>query len=320
MTTSNRSTAERRRRHRAAAESLADGQGGVVTREQLHVLGMSSAAIAANLDAGRWQELGVHCIVVHTGPLSEHARWWAAVLESGPRAYIDGESSLVCAGLEHYTPHAIRVTVPRGARVRHRGTGVDIRQTRRWDLEDVVADPVPRSRNPVAAVRACLWARTERQAQLLVTMTVQQGLARVEDIAAAALTVRRDRRRTLLGDLLIDLDGGIGSLSELDVLRGCRERGLPEPDRQALRRTSRGSYFLDFRWKEWAVVVEVDGIHHAWAQNLVADALRHNTLAIEGDIVLRLPVLGLRLCPDEFFAQIEAALRRAGWTPGVAAA
>ncbi len=292
----------------------------MVTREQLHVLGMSSAAIAANLDAGRWQELGVHCIVVHTGPLSEHARWWAAVLESGPRAYIDGESSLVCAGLEHYTPHAIRVTVPRGARVRHRGTGVDIRQTRRWDLEDVVADPVPRSRNPVAAVRACLWARTERQAQLLVTMTVQQGLARVEDIAAAALTVRRDRRRTLLGDLLIDLDGGIGSLSELDVLRGCRERGLPEPDRQALRRTSRGSYFLDFRWKEWAVVVEVDGIHHAWAQNLVADALRHNTLAIEGDIVLRLPVLGLRLCPDEFFAQIEAALRRAGWTPGVAAA
>lgn len=291
----------------------------MVTREQLHALGMSSAAIAANVSAARWQELGVHCIVIHTGPLGEHARYWAAVLEAGPRAYIDGESSLVCGGLKHYAPHAIRVTVPRGARVRHRGTGVDIRQTRRWDVDDVVADPVPRSRNAVAAARACLWARSDRQAQLLVTMTVQQGLARVDDIAAAALMVRRDRRRSLLGELLIDLDGGIGSLSELDVLRGCRERGIPEPDRQALRRTARGSYFLDFRWKEWAVVVEVDGIHHAWAQNLVADAIRHNTLAIEGDTVLRLPVLGLRLCPDEFFAQIEAALRRAGWTPDVAA-
>ncbi len=262
----------------------------------------------------------MHCIVVHTGPLTDDARHWAAVLEAGPRAYVDGESSLVRAGLTHYTPKAIRVTVPRGARIRHRGTGVDIRQTRRWDPDDIVVDPVPRSRNPVAAVRSCLWARSERQAELLVTMTVQQGLARIEHIAEAALVVKRDRRRNLLGELLIDLSGGIGSLSELDVLRGCRERGLPEPDQQVLRRTPGGSYFLDFRWKRWATVVEVDGIHHAWAQNLVADALRHNAIAIDGDTVLRLPILGLRLCPDAFFAQIEEALRRAGWSPTSAAA
>ncbi len=320
MTEGNRSTPERRRRQREAAEALAGGQGAVVTRAQLHQLGLSSAAIAANLTASRWQALGVHCIVVHTGPTTADTRHWAAVLEAGPRAYIDGESSLVRAGLTHYTPRAIRVTIPRGARVRHRGTGVDIRQTRRWEPTDVVLDPVPRSRNPVAAVRACLWARSERQAQLVVTMAVQQGLARIVDIAEAALVVKRDRRRTLLGNLLIDLSGGIGSLSELDVLRGCRERGLPEPDLQVLRRTPKGSYFLDFRWKRWSTVVEVDGIHHAWAQNLVADALRHNTIAIDGDTVLRLPVLGLRLCPDAFFAQIVEALRRAGWSASAAAA
>jgi predicted metal-dependent phosphotriesterase family hydrolase len=83
MTNSNRSTPERRRRQRAAAEALAMGQGGVITREQLHRLGMSSAAILANLGADRWQELGVHCIVVHTGPLTDDARHWAAVLEAG---------------------------------------------------------------------------------------------------------------------------------------------------------------------------------------------------------------------------------------------
>jgi very-short-patch-repair endonuclease len=115
--------------------------------------------------------------------------------------------------------------------------------------------------------------------------------------------------------LLIDLDGGIGSLGELDVLRGCRDRGLPVPDRQSVRRTSNGSFYLDFRWSRWKVVVEVDGIQHAWAQNLVADALRHNAIAMEADVVLRLPVLGLRVCPDAFFDQIHAALQRAGW-PG----
>ncbi|MEZ0579611.1 DUF559 domain-containing protein [Nocardioides sp. MH1] len=319
MEEARRGTRERRLAvARSAAEKAAE-QGHVVTREQLHALGLTAAHIGANLDARRWQSLGVHCVVLHTGPLSDLTRLWAAVLEAGPRAYVDGESSLVAAGLQHYTPHAIRLSVPRGARVRHRGTGIDIRQTRRWDPQDVVLTPVPRSRTPVAAVRACLWARSDRQAQLLVTMTVQQGLARVEEIAEAAMLVKRDRRRTLLGTVLVDLSGGAGSLGELDVLRGCRERGLPEPGQQALRRTPGGSYYLDFRWRRWRTVVEVDGIHHAWAQHLVADALRHNTVALDGDTVLRLPVLGLRLCPDAFFQQIEDALRRAGWAPGLAA-
>ena len=57
----------------------------------------------------------------------------------------------------------------------------------------------------------------------------------------------------------------------------------------------------------------MDGIQHSWAQQIVGDALRHNTIAIAGDTVLRLPVLGLRVCPDAFFDQIRAALDAAGW-------
>jgi hypothetical protein len=57
----------------------------------------------------------------------------------------------------------------------------------------------------------------------------------------------------------------------------------------------------------------VDGIHHAWVENVVDDALRQNSLVLDGDTVLRLPLLGLRLRPDEFFAQIHQGLRAAGW-------
>ena len=78
------------------------------------------------------------------------------------------------------------------------------------------------------------------------------------------------------------------------MLRGCRERGIPEPAGQSVRRTSAGSYHLDFRWSRWRVALEVDGIQHAWAEQLVGDALRHNSIALTGDVVLRLPVLGLR--------------------------
>jgi hypothetical protein len=290
-------------------------QAGVVTRSQVYALGISRGEVRANLAADRWQSLGRHCLVIHTGPLTDAARWWAAVLEAGPRAFLDGEAALIASGLEHFRSDKIRVSVPRGAKVRHRGTVADIRQTRRWDPGDVMSSGVPRARPAVAAVRAALWARSNRQATLLLTMSVQQGLTTTEELAVEALRIRRDKRRRLLHEVILELDGGIRSLNELDVLRGCRARGIPEPDKQVLRRTPTGVYYLDLRWSRWKVVVEVDGIQHSWAPNAVADALRHNSIALGDDTVLRLPVLGLRLAPDAFFDQISAALVNAGWSP-----
>jgi very-short-patch-repair endonuclease len=67
-------------------------------------------------------------------------------------------------------------------------------------------------------------------------------------------------------------------------------------------------WYLDVSWEPWGVVVEVDGIQHEWASHVVPDALRHNAIALDRAIVLRLPLLGLRVAPDEFFEQIVAAL------------
>jgi hypothetical protein len=302
--------------------AMALGQAGVVSRTQLYGAGYCRAEVRANVRAQRWSVLGKHCVRVETGPLTTQARWWAAVLEGGPRAFLDGEVSLIAAGLQHFEAEKIRVSVPRGARIRHRGTVCDIRQTRRWRPDDVIADRgVPRSRPEIAAVRAALWARTDRQATLLLTMAVQQRLVDVGQLGEQLLQIRRDRRRVLLHGVLIDLAGGVRSLGELDVLRGCRERGIPEPDQQVVRRTPSGTYYLDFRWSRWRVALEVDGIQHAWVENVVPDALRQNSIVLTGDVVLRLPVLGLRVCPDAFFEQIAAALSQAGCRiPGARAA
>jgi very-short-patch-repair endonuclease len=144
-------------------------------------------------------------------------------------------------------------------------------------------------------------------------MVVQQGLTTAEALGEQALRIRRDRRRRLLQGVILDLLGGVRSLGELQFARECRRRGLPEPSRQVVRKASNGRYYLDVIWDRWGVVVEIDGIHHTWATNVVGDALRQNDLTLTEATVLRLPLLGFRVARDEFFAQIEQALVANGW-------
>ena len=92
------------------------------------------------------------------------------------------------------------------------------------------------------------------------------------------------RTREDLNELL----DGARSLGELDVARALKAHSLPAPQRQVLRRDGRGRYYLDLYWPQFRLVVEIDGIHHAWAESVVGDALRQNALTLQGDRVLRL--------------------------------
>ena len=112
------------RARRVAA--LASRQGGVVSRTQVYDLGLTRAEVRAHVRAGRWRKVASQSLAVKTGTLSAEGTWWAAVFEAGPRAFLDGASALVAAGLEKFECRTIRVSVPRGARVR-RAKGVDIR-------------------------------------------------------------------------------------------------------------------------------------------------------------------------------------------------
>ena len=305
-----RSTASAERERQLATRILE--QAGVVARRQLYALGFTRWEVTAQIRARRWQRVSDQAVCTHTGPLSQEALHWAAVFQGGPRAHLDGVSALIASGLKRFESERIRVSVPRGARVRRTRT-FDIRQTRRWSVNDLAAVGIPRTRPAVAAARGALWARSDRQAALVLTMAVQQGLASPEALVEAALAIKRDRRRRFLQTVVLDLLGGARALGEIDVATECRRRGIPEPSRQAIRRDGPHRYYLDLYWDEWDVALEVDGIHHTWAENIVGDALRQNSVAIRSTTVLRLPLLGLRTRPDEFFRQLEDALVAAGW-------
>ncbi|MFF1820974.1 hypothetical protein ACFVWG_26960 [Kribbella sp. NPDC058245] len=168
--------------------AVATRQGGVVSRAQLAALGMRRWEVVAELRARRWARFGRQTISTTTGSLGECALWWSATFEVGSGAALDGSTALQAAGLRGFDD-VLHVSVPKSAQPR-RPSGVVVHETRRRRPDDLVEGGLPRTRPPVAAVRAALWARSDRQAAFVLAATVQQRLATSESIAEAFSTVR----------------------------------------------------------------------------------------------------------------------------------
>lgn len=297
---------------RRQVADVAAAQHGVASRRQLHRAGVTRWMISANLRAHRWRLHGRQSICLHTGDLTDAGMRWYAVHEAGPRAAIDGVSALEAAGLTGWESELVRVSVPRGAPAVRR-PGLMVRQTRRLQRSDIILAGLPRVRPAIAAVRAALWARSNRQAATVLAMVVQQRIARPQDIGEALLDVKRHVRRRFLDKVVLDLLDGSQAMGELDFARACRRHGLPPPRHQSVRVLSSGRAYLDAEWPEYGLVVEVDGIHHLAPGAVIADALRQNEVSLAGSKVLRLPVLGLRANEAAFMDQVRAGLVDGGW-------
>jgi hypothetical protein len=284
----------------------------VVSRRQLFGLGLTHWQIEAELRGCRWRAHRKQTVALHTGELSETARWWSAIFEVGSGAALDGVTALSAAGLRGFQD-AIHVSVPKSARPRRPGV-VIVHETRRRQPGDLVAGGLPRVQPAVAAVRAALWARTDKQAALILAMCLQQRIVGAGDLVEAFATVRRHRRRRFLEVVLADLTNGAQSIGELEFARLCRDYGLPEPDRQSRRDGPRGTFYLDAEWSSYGVVVEIEGVHHLEPLQTLDDAERQNELTIGHSHVLRIPVIGLRVAPDRYLAQLARMLRAGGWT------
>jgi very-short-patch-repair endonuclease len=287
------------------ARSLAKDCDGVVHRADLRRLGVGKAGVRAEVRAGRWFTHGRHTVSLGAGELGPTADLWRAVWESGSGAVLDGAAALRAGGLRGFEPHVIDVSQPRNNR-HHLTPGV--RLHRRATMPPVCGSGVPRVRAEPAAVHAALWARSDREAALVLCLVVQQRLTTPDRLLAAWCAAHRaGPRRPFLADAVLDICDGVHALGELDFTRLCRRRGLPEPSRQVVRQGSDGRVYLDAGWEDVGLFVEIDGGHHQWALSPVDDALRQNEVVLSGEVVLRIPVLGLRLAQERFLDQVVAA-------------
>lgn len=294
-------------RRMAVARDIADRFGGVVTRAHLLDAGITSGQIRSEVERGAWRRVGRHVLGLTGEELSHTAAWWRALWETGPRAVLDGPTALLASGLHGWTESMIHVSVPHNARPRSI-PGVKHRQLR--DLGEVFGAGLPRTKPHVAAIRAAQWAASDQAAATLVAMTVQQRLVAPKTLLAHWNTVIYSARRPVLEEVIVNICDGAQSLGELDFGRHCRRCGLPTPTRQAVRVGENGRVYLDALFEEQGVHVEIQGAHHFEGVAGVADALRCNGLAIRdrGVIRLQIPVLGFRLHPQKFMAQVAAAL------------
>jgi very-short-patch-repair endonuclease len=299
-----------RLRRRSTVERLAASQGNVLSRRQLYGLGCSRWEVRAELRARRWQRLGRQCIRV--GDADETTSWWRALFEVGPSAVLDGASALSAAGLRLVVEDQVHVAVPKSAWSR-RCRGVQVHETRRFRAADVLRDGIPRTRPATAAVHAALWARTDSEAALFIVATAQQRLVSLSELTEAVALVRRDKRRSLLRGLLVDLCDGVESLGERDFAAACRRRGFPRPTRQVSRRTPTGRFVYDVVWDEFDLEVEIDGVQHLDAAAAARDMLKQNASALRGRVVLRIPNFAFRSDPEPFLDQIATVLLARGW-------
>lgn len=293
----------------AQACDIAAQRDGVIGRRELRALGLDRFAVRDMTAAGRWRVLGRQTVCVHTGELSQRAMWWRAVIETGPDVCaLDGVSALIAAGARSLSEQEIHLSV------RHANRplplpGVRIHQVRRWDPRDVNGAGIPRVRPATATVRAAHWAASDRQAALFLCVAVQQRIVTPEALQWAAARVYGRRRRSFVKQIVADLADGAHSLGELDFAQLCRNRGLPEPSRQVLRRGPRGRVYLDVRWDHLKLVVEIDGSQHTQGLSVATDNLRANAVALSGDTVLRIDLVGMRVFETAFMDQICEAHR-----------
>ena len=92
----------------------------------------------------------------------------------------------------------------------------------------------PADRPEVATVQAALWARTDREAALLLVAPVQQRLTTADAVAEVLDRVRRDRRTVTAPGRAAGRRRTVSAHSTSSTSPAmCRRRGLPEPDRRS---------------------------------------------------------------------------------------
>jgi hypothetical protein len=294
-------------------------QEGVVTSAQAVGL-FGRAEVRGNLRLGRWRRICPGVLLTENGRLRPDQQKWVAVLAAGAGAILAGATAAAAGGVRGLESSPMRVLIPAGRVSRPRLPSdmpeLRVHRTAVLPPEHVLARRPARTTIARSVVDAAAWAHTDRAAQAVLTAACQQRLVKPEEIAEVLAVLTRVRRRMLIMSTVVDIAGGAQALSEIDLVDLCRRSGLPAPSLQERRRDAEGrNRYLDAYWREWRLHVEVDGAHHMDPGHWAADMLRQNQIWIAGDRILRFPARLIRSRPAEVAAQLEAALRAAGWQP-----
>lgn len=284
------------------ARDVLTAQRGLVADWQLRALDLSRRQLTAATRDG-WMQVSPHVFCDRDTALTPEQMRVAAVLEAGPAAMLAGCSALVESGWSGTEPGFVDVIAPRGQRRRARGMPPWIRIHQPRDEPRRAGRP-PRTTAARAVVDATAWARSDKEAMMIVASAVQQRLTSAVAVSRELSRRPTTRRARLVREILVDVSGGATSGNEVAFRRECRRRGLPVPRMQTRRRGTRGLCTdAEFQLADGRLlIVEIDGIGHFDVRTWNEDITRHNELArTTGAMILRVTGYAVRHDPDPFF-------------------
>jgi predicted transcriptional regulator of viral defense system len=284
---------------------LARRQYGVVTRAQLHDVGLSRQAVDKRVRAGRLHRVHRGVYAVGHARLTKHARYLAAVLACGEGAVLSHASAAELWRLPCPPERSVHVTVPgRGGRAARNGIVVHRAALPEDEMTKVDGIPVT---TPVRTVID------------LADTSPRRTLERALDEAAylrldlSGLKPRPGRRGAgLLATVLAEHTAGTTrTRSELEelLLDLCHTHRLPRPEVNG----HVLGYEIDFLWRPQRLVVETDSVAaHGTRAAFERDRVRDADLTAAGWRVVRITYRRLATSPDAVARLLRRLLRLAG--------
>jgi hypothetical protein len=278
--------------------------------------------------AGVWRSLGPRVVALHRGDLGRDARWWAGVLHASldddgtpGRVALSGLSALEAGGVKGFETREVHVVVEHGRQVDDLvapGLVVVVHETRLFGPDAVHPTLAPPRLRLARAVIECASDVVRQQpgrARAMLAAAVQQRLLRGDDLRVVAAGRRTLPGRRLILETIGDAQGGAHSLPEMQLMRGLRRTGLPEPRRQRTLQRADGRWYLDVDFTDFLVTVEVNGLQHYEQTLREQDDFRRAVLQIGGRIVADLSSYAVRHELPRALVLIAEALVSHGYLP-----
>jgi len=281
---------------------VAHAQHGLITRAQLHALGVSRGMIRHRISTDRWVARSSLVIGTTTGELTRAQLMRLGVLHAGGASLIGDLTAAELGGLRNWHREDVTVLVPQGRELGPPLEGIRFVETRR-PLETMRRPDfdLPVCRFEPAVLHFAAYQPSTRTAEGVLAAAVQQGLTTPALLREWVDRMRPLRWAPMFRRTLAEIADGSQSVAELDVLRMCRDHGLCAPRQQTKRRDARGRIrFTDCEWQlpdGRTLVLEIDGAFHMDVQHWEDDLARQRALAAHDRVQIRCTARELRDTP-----------------------
>ena len=292
---------------------LLSRQCGVIATWQAEVAEISTRQIENLVRSGHWRRLHFGVYASFTGEPPREAALWAAVLRTGPWSILSHETAAELDGLLDKRSKLIHVTVPEP---RHRPSvaGIAIhRSSRAIGIRQQGRLP-PRTMTEETLLDLAQTATSFDDVISLLARACQRRLTTPFLISDALGQRAKMRWRAEIELSLRDVASGVHSPLENRYVRDVeRAHGLPTPERQAQAEQRGRAIYRDARYREYGVVVELDGQASHPDERRWQDKHRDNASVAAGIVTLRYGWADVTERPCETAREVAAVLGSRGW-------